>query len=586
DADACVIADHRRRILFEDGSTFAEHAMLIKVFTDKGVQEFGSMDTGVNPLFSDLTIRSARTLKRDGAAVDAQRSWSGRVAFQSLAPGDLIELHYHSSSWSIGKLNQEYWDSHVFQWGVPCLESSYELLAPPGREFSWVLHNHDAPDEVHGSSVFGDFELHRWRLHDVAPRHGEVHAPGFRDVATWLDVSTIPHWGRIVDWYAELSGRPSEPDPRVAGKVPEIAGEGAGPLSESRIARLYDFVTNRVAYEDLSFQYSAFIPEPAPDVLRAMYGDCKDKACLLKTMLAEVGTESYFALVSPVTDGAEPYLPSPRFRHVVLAIPTEDGYRFLDPTSSGTPAYRLSEAYWGAPALVIRPGNRRLTHLPFEPSDPPQMTVTSDVKIDRELGMSVRRRETTRTADEIRSLRSQYETADAEKRSKILATDLGRAHVGVTVGACEFEGLEPGPDSVSVKYAIRIRDAVDARGPLRLAKIPWRSRVGERYSMVVASEVRHEPLLLYGLQIHEDETLRLRIPDGWSVEGAPESVELESPYGYCDVTYRERDGMLEAHREVRISGLRVVPDEYPTFRLFLEKVIRAHDTVLVMGMGG
>ncbi|MEE9269901.1 MAG: DUF3857 domain-containing protein [Candidatus Krumholzibacteria bacterium] len=215
--NACVLLDDNRRIVFADGTTYVEHAIIAKVFNDAGVEQFSSLNTGLNPLFTELVIKSARTIKPSGEEFEA-RSMLGEIAFQSLAPGDVVELHYGGSSWGVGKLNQEFWTSHMFQWSVPCRKSTYTLLVPKGTDFDAFIHNHSAviKDPVY---THGGFESHTWVMKDVPGRRRELYAPSAQDVSPWLDVSSVKHWSDIVEWYSDLSEMPSKADPVVDAKA-------------------------------------------------------------------------------------------------------------------------------------------------------------------------------------------------------------------------------------------------------------------------------------------------------------------------------------------------------------------------------
>lgn len=589
--DGCILAELHRRILFPDGSDYSERAIAIKIYSPEGARRFVSLHTGVNPMFSDLTILEARTIKADGRVVEAQRQL-GEVAFESVAPGDIVELHSQASSWSVGTLNQEYWDSHIFEWDVPCLLSQYDLLVPPGRKFQWRLHNLPDSSGIYGSRELGDFVLHTWKRQNILARRKEIYTPDLRDMWAWLDISSIDTWDRIVDWYTDLSSEPSRRDPRVEKKVREILrqgqngeekgiqGQGSDQEQESSIRRLYDYVANEVSYENLDFQYSAFIPEPARDVLRMQFGDCKDKVCLLKSMLEAAGVPSWFTLVSPVTDGVTPYLPSPRFSHAMLAISRGSGYQFLDPTAASVPAACLSEAYQGAPALVIARGSDALTSIPFPTGYRADLSVDTKVRVEQAGDLVVARQEVYRSADEIANLRAV--PAEEKRRTDYLTAVLGRKNVGVEILNQTWSGLEVGADSVALGYEMRLRDAVSRSGTLRLTKLPWRSQVGESFSMVVAAATREEPLLLYGLQLYEDETLRFQAPSGLRLQGVPETVALESPHGTLSIRYSVNGSTLEARRLLRITGNQVRPAAYPEFKSFLEQVIREQDAMLVL----
>ncbi len=64
-------------------------------------------------------------------------------------------------------------------------------------------------------------------------------------------------------------------------------------------------------------------PHPAADVFKNKYGDCKDKATLLITMLGHIGLRGYPALVGTRGDiEADPKTPTlATFDHMIVALP-------------------------------------------------------------------------------------------------------------------------------------------------------------------------------------------------------------------------------------------------------------------------
>ncbi len=590
--DACVLLDERRRILFEDGTNYGSRALVIKIFTDKGAENYGTIETGINPLFSDLTIEDAQTVKADGREIEAEQML-GKIAFQNVGPGDFIKLRYHTNTWSIGKLNQEYWDSHIFQWLVPCLVSRYILLAPPEKDFEWKMHNFPSPDSIMTIEQQEDFLVYKWEMTDVPPLESEVQMPDMRTVSPWLDISTIKDWGRIAEWYWDISEKPSDKDPQVEACVTRVlactdSSSQADTLAldqsqlEAKIRKLFNFVANKVAYEDLSFRYSSYVPEDAHKVLKAMYGDCKDKACLLRSMLRSIGVESYFALVTPITTRTVSYLPSPRFTHLILAIPRDSAtYWFIDPTTKAAPARYISESLQGAEALIIHPGTTHLVEIPLQSPDVPFHSIETHASVGATGEIELSRSETIRTADEIAAIRLAYATADDEKRRKRLSSKLGRQYVGLELRNYSWQGLDVEADSVSLSYELMLRNWVSSSGALRLVKLPWRTRLDDDYSMVVANPTRKYPLRLYALQLDEEEQMRVEIPAGWKLQSLPSSYNLKSPFGFFIIEYDLKGHTLIAHRRIRIVGKLVPPDAYPDFKNFIEKAMREQDQVLV-----
>jgi len=69
-------------------------------------------------------------------------------------------------------------------------------------------------------------------------------------------------------------------------------------LEEDKIKAIYYYVTSEIRYVGLEFGIGGIMPHSAPSIFREKYGDCKDKAILLITMLQEAGIEAYYTLVN------------------------------------------------------------------------------------------------------------------------------------------------------------------------------------------------------------------------------------------------------------------------------------------------
>lgn len=568
---ACVLLDEHRLIIFQDGTRYVERAIVINVFNEKGVEDFSTLSTGVNVFYNDLELKSARTIKPNGDEYEARLAM-GTVSFQSVSPGDVLELHFGTVSWSPGKLNHEFWNSHTFQWYVPCKKSRYSIYIPPKRMFSSRLHNVPADLSVETSKKDVDpFELHCWTMNDIPALKNEVYSPDVSDMAVWLDISSVPDWGAVIQWYSDLSNYPSRKDKRVEEKAQELTSK-AGSRAE-KIEALYNFVANQVQYQDVLFQYSGQIPESAPRVLRTMLGDCKDKVCLLRSMLSSIEVESYFVLVSPVNYGMTSTLPSPKFNHAILAIPDGDGYWFLDPTAKGMSMNQLPSSLRGSEALVIRPDSMGLTTIPMPDPAEEFVKIETTVIVEPSGRYNIQRVECISSATLVSDLVNALMDASQEDRDEYLEIALGVSLVGFDLLKSDWQGLEAGSDSVVVTYELEIDNAV-TQGNMKLAMIPWKSFVGPLFGTLVASLERTEPLALFGLQINETEDVRIEFPSGWRLASLPESGEFSCQYGEGGFTYKTRGSEVLASRKIVINGLIIPVEHYASFREFLVDVIR------------
>jgi len=99
----------------------------------------------------------------------------------------------------------------------------------------------------------------------------------------WLDLSTIPSWRHVVEWYQGLSQPRCVPDAAIRARALELTRDAKTP--QEKLKALVAFVSREIQYQTTPFRNSAYVPTLGKQVLRERYGDCKDKAALLTAML-------------------------------------------------------------------------------------------------------------------------------------------------------------------------------------------------------------------------------------------------------------------------------------------------------------
>jgi len=216
--------------------------------------------------------------------------------------------------------------------GLPVARSRFSLTSPPGMAVR--SHLFDATPTVDGQTWTA---YHLPARSAASPRLAITLGSAF---ATWSDVGA---------WLASQA----EPAARV---TPAIAARAA---SQSVVA-LAAFVQGLryVAVNANINQGEGFRPRDADSALALGYGDCKDKANLLRALLRARGVDSWLVAVN-ATDRlrVRPEWPSPRlFNHAILAVSTPGGLQYFDPSDPYTPFGQLPVALQNSPALLFAPG--------------------------------------------------------------------------------------------------------------------------------------------------------------------------------------------------------------------------------------
>ena len=178
-----------------------------------------------------------------------------------------------------------------------------------------------------------------------------------------------------------LSGA-EKPAPEIATEVETLSAGQADLLAKLNAA--YTFVSRQIRYVAVEIGIGGFQPHPAADVFRNKYGDCKDKATLLLTMLDHLGLRGYPALVGTRGDiEADPAAPTlATFDHMIVALPitadlesavahfsaydAQSHILWIDPTSETDPLGQLPEMDQGVYSLISYPDRGELHGLDSE----------------------------------------------------------------------------------------------------------------------------------------------------------------------------------------------------------------------------
>ncbi|GAC1665289.1 MAG: hypothetical protein NVS9B4_20900 [Candidatus Acidiferrum sp.] len=282
-------------------------------------------------------------------------------------------------------------DEWEFQGSVPAREARYTLQLPPGWEYKavWLNHPEVAPTVVGGNQW-------QWVVNDVGAIKWEEDMPPRAGVSGRMILALIPagqtgplggftNWAAMGSWYQELTKGRRDAPASVKQEVATLTASSA--TAVAKMKALAAFLQHDIRYVAIELGIGGFQPHAAADVFSHRYGDCKDKATLLSSMLHEIGIESYYVIINTkrggVTVGVPPHLGA--FNHAILAIRLPDDVKdpslvaliqhpklgrllIFDPTDELTPFGELRGPLQANYGLLITPEGGELTPLPQLPT--------------------------------------------------------------------------------------------------------------------------------------------------------------------------------------------------------------------------
>ncbi|RYG66123.1 DUF3857 domain-containing protein, partial [bacterium] len=287
------------------------------------------------------------------------------VHFPRLNAGDVVELQYRVEDVSARNAFADYFgEVRYMQSNDAVAHAEYVLITPKSRTF--YFNKPVVPGLTQKVEETDTSRIYKFVAEDLAPIEPESHQPPYGELLGHVHVSTYKDWKTMAEWYWGLVKDQFIPDDEVKRRVAEIT---RGLKDErAKVKAVYAYVVQKTRYVALEFGIHGFKPYRCAQIFARGFGDCKDKATLIVTMLRELGIPSTIVIVRTGLRGqfeTEPASLAP-FDHAIAYVPSLDLY--LDGTAEFTGSNELPGMDRGALALQINEGNPKLVHLPDPPA--------------------------------------------------------------------------------------------------------------------------------------------------------------------------------------------------------------------------
>jgi len=224
-----------------------------------------------------------------------------------------------------------------------------------------------------------------WDLEDVPAQIFEDDTPDWYDPIPRIQLSEFGSWADVVNWASPLF---EVEKPLGSGLQQQIdAWKSKYSNPSDRLVAAIRFVQDDVRYLGIELGPYSHLPNQPETVYERRFGDCKDKALLLVTILRALDIEAYPALVNTEAQEAiDEWQPSPyAFNHAIAQVVLDGQTYWIDATMNlqrGGMSQYYSPGY--VRALVIRPGSEALTKIPPPTLSEPTILVSSIYTVDVE----------------------------------------------------------------------------------------------------------------------------------------------------------------------------------------------------------
>jgi hypothetical protein len=482
------------------------------------------------------------------------------INFPGVEIGSIIEYKYQIITFK-PLIEKHFWDGFYFQSTEDFALSRYELKIP--KKIKLQIYEKDIKLLEKKESF--DYITYIWEKRDVPSIIEEILMPPLSEIVPKVYLSTFSSWEEIGKWFFEISKTDKSKEKEIGGVVEEIIKNKK--TEEEKIIFLYNYVCSNIRYVGLEMGIHGYKPHHPEDVLKAKYGDCKDKANLLKRMLEIAGIKSYITLVNTERE-VEKEIPFPgQFNHAILAIPKENNYLFLDPTTE-VMKYPDIPTYEQDKYSLVCSENPELVKIPvFQPERNLRKRIIY-ANLDKNGNLTG---EVTVIPNGIfeAGLRNAFRYQKQIERERSLMRELNTILPGTKLISLEIIGLESMENQLIEKYKFFTENYGIKVGN----KIIFQPSIIDKLSdiSIVSLTERKYPLKLNTFY-RKEEIVEYKLPEKAEIEALPSSIEINEKFGKFSTQFKKSDSGLTFIRIFEINKLEINPEEYQKFRDFYRKV--------------
>ncbi len=348
-----------------------------QVVNQNGISEISQVNINFDPSYQQITLNSLNVW-RNGVRIDKSQTarisilqreeeldnliYNGQntmnIILDDIRTGDIVEYSFTKTG-ANPVYNNHFSFNAYLQWSVPVDQVYYRILWEKPTPLYYKIFNSQLTLDQKKTDSGHEYwiEIQKTKSLQISKS-----APSWYDPYSNIEFSEFNSWSDVVKWALPMYQSAINSNDTIKTIANEIKQNHEN--KEDQIAAALQFVQKEVRYLGIELGKNSHQPSKAVETLNRRYGDCKDKAVLLLSLLTELQLEAYPAKVNTFSkQEVINSLPSVNsFNHVIVQLTYNNQDYWLDPTRHGY-------------ALVIKPSTTELTAI-----QPSQVTSIYSVK--------------------------------------------------------------------------------------------------------------------------------------------------------------------------------------------------------------
>ncbi len=416
----------------------------------------------------------------------------------------------------------------------------------------------------------------------------EEYCPSYQEIMPWAMLATnkfhlegydgeANNWKEFGKWMHDklIASRMKLPEATKLNIKNLVKGVD-DPIDKAKI--VYDYVQKKTRYISVQVGIGGWMPMLASDVDKLSYGDCKALTNYTKTLMDEVGIESYYTAVYGGRNirSMENDVVSVQGNHAFLYVPSKKKDYWLECTSQTVPFGYQGTFTDDRDVLVIKPEGGEIKHTNIQDDKNSFQKTIANYKLnnDGSIKGKVKINSSGIQYDDHYSLENKHE----REVNKYYKSNYWSYINNLIIDNYSFDNNK---DSIIFKENVTInaRDYATFSGDRMLFTLNAFNRVSR-----VPKRYRNRKLpLKISRGFIDNDTFEITLPDNYKIEAIPNNVTIENKFGTYEFSIKKvSDTKLKYSRTYLLKKGTHPKEEYNAFRNFRKKIAKHDKTKVVL----
>ncbi len=407
--------------------------------------------------------------------------------------------------------------------------------------------------------------LYSWKFSDIDQIIPEPRMPPLAEITPVILSTTFNTWEEIYSWWWDLAKDKIVSNSDMKDKVKELVF-GLKDIREKARA-IYNFCARDIRYVGIEYGQAGYEPHSAIEIFSNKYGDCKDQAILLISMLKEIGVEAYPVLIG--TKGL-PFLqedfPMLLFNHCIAVAEIEGNYVFLDPTGETVLFDDLPQGDQGRDVFVCLKDQGRVLRTPKFPAKHNAVFKKTVLRFETKENINAQRRvETSGIFDQAQRGWLRYTMPILIKEH--LQETIQGIIPGSQLIAYEIKNLDTMFKDIILSYSFKGSDFLIRAGE-KMRVVPQLGGID------LALVSKQERLFAIDFSVPRSiiKILEIDLPLKYRIVSLPKSIRSDTPWFSYENIYEKKDRKIVFTEKNIFKVDRIGREDYLAYKNALEKL--------------